>query len=138
MKTKKIIFPVLAATTALILTGMMILNNKENQNKQYYYFEDPMECSGCHWDRFERWSVSQHSKGFSGDFFQAQYYELVLPSLGLDEKLEDAHEGCIGCHSPSELHRRLCPLSGRGDVRRVDGGPRRGIYGREARSGRGD
>ncbi len=101
MNTQKLIIPLIFFSGLIVLTGMVVLNNRENQNKQYYFYEDPMECSGCHWDRFERWSVSQHSKGFTGDFFQAQYYELVLPSLGLDEKLADAHEGCIGCHSPS-------------------------------------
>lgn len=101
MKTQKIIFLLAAASVIIILSGMVILNNRENQNKQYYYFEDPAECSGCHWDRFDRWSVSQHSKGFTGDFFQAQFYDLVLPSLDFDEKSADAHEDCIGCHSPS-------------------------------------
>ena len=101
MKTNKLIFLFLIFSGLILLTGMVLLNNRENQNKQYYFFEDPVECSGCHWDRFDRWSVSQHSKGFTGDFFQAQFYDLVLPSLGLDEKAADAHEDCIGCHSPS-------------------------------------
>ena len=101
MKFQKILFPSVLLLSLLFLTGMVVLNSKENQNKQYYYFEDPIDCSGCHWDRFERWSVSQHSKAFTGDFFQAQFYELVLPSLSLDEKLADAADDCIGCHSPS-------------------------------------
>lgn len=84
-----------------LILAMSLISDKEDQNKQYYYFEDPIECSGCHWDRFDRWSVSQHSKGFTGDFFQAQYYDLVVPSLGFSEEVKEAHVGCIGCHSPS-------------------------------------
>lgn len=100
MNRKRIFY----AASLVILGGLMsmaIMSDKEDQHKQYAYFEDPLDCSGCHWDRYDRFSVSQHSKAFTGDFFQAQFYELVLPSLSLDDKLKDAHEGCIGCHSPS-------------------------------------
>jgi len=70
-------------------------------NKEYHYFDNPQVCSGCHWDRFDRWNVSQHSKGFTGDFFQKQFYDLVLPSRSFDDKVKDVHTGCIGCHSPT-------------------------------------
>jgi hypothetical protein len=90
------LFMMIAALTSMKGTG-----DPENQKKEYHYFEDPLICSGCHWDRFDRWSVSQHSKGFTGDFFQAQFYDLVLPSLRLDEKVANENEDCIGCHSPT-------------------------------------
>ncbi len=80
---------------------MAYVNHKENQKKEYHYFEDPQECSGCHFDRFDRWNTSQHSKAFTGDFFQAQFYDVVLPSREFDEKVADEHKNCIGCHSPS-------------------------------------
>jgi hypothetical protein len=101
MKLSKIAIP--AATLLLLtsLTSMRLTVDPESQEKKYHYYEDPTICSGCHWDRFDRWSVSQHSKGFTGDFFQFQFYEIVLPSLSLDEKLKDVAEDCIGCHSPS-------------------------------------
>jgi len=101
MKSIKAIILAAAAVTLTAMTGVGIIGDRESQDKEYHYFEDPIDCSGCHWDRFERFSVSQHSKGFSGDFFQAQFYQLVLPSLEFDEKVADTHEGCIGCHSPS-------------------------------------
>lgn len=100
MKYKKFIIP----TAALLLLGFMsmaVISDKEDQNKPYSYFEDPLDCSGCHWDRYDRFSTSQHSKAFTGDFFQKQFYDLVLPSLELDPKLKSAAEDCIGCHSPS-------------------------------------
>jgi len=73
----------------------------ENQKKKYHYFENPAVCSGCHWDRFETWSSSQHAKGFTGDFFQAQFYKNVLPSRSLGPEVANAHKDCIGCHSPT-------------------------------------
>jgi len=100
MRSIRYIIPV-SVLTILILTSMAIISNKENQNKKYSYYEDPINCSGCHWDRFDRWNVSQHSKGFTGDFFQAQFYDVVLPSLELDEKLASVKDDCIGCHSPT-------------------------------------
>jgi len=100
MRSYKRIFPI-AIVLLIGLSSMAILNEKENQNKEYHYFEDPYDCSGCHFDRFDRWSVSQHSKGFTGDFFQAQYYDVVLPSLSFDNKITKENENCIGCHSPS-------------------------------------
>jgi len=101
MKILRASIPVLTAVILLALTSAGLKKDRENQAKEYYYFEDPLECSGCHWDRFDRWNVSQHSKGFTGDFFQAQFYDLVLPSREFDEKVANEHENCIGCHSPS-------------------------------------
>ena len=93
----------------ILLTGIVSAQSKmilkeqgENQKKPYHYFEDPQVCSGCHWDKFQRWNISQHSKAFTGDFFQKQFYELVLTSEKVDpEKVKTAIKGCIGCHSPS-------------------------------------
>jgi len=101
MKISRIIIPALTLLPLAILTSMKGTSDPECQKKEYHFYEDPAICSGCHFDRFDRWSVSQHSKGFTGDFFQAQFYETVLPSLGLDEKVANVEEDCIGCHSPT-------------------------------------
>lgn len=99
MKGYSLILTVSASVLLIVLTGVSILDQK----KEYHFFENPLVCSGCHWDKFDRWNVSQHSKAFTGDFFQAQFYDLVLPSLSFDEKVADANEGCIGCHGPSSF-----------------------------------
>lgn len=101
MRSLKIFIPLTLVLIVAGITGMGIINQKENQKKEYHYFEDPQECEGCHFDRFDRWNVSQHSKAFTGDFFQAQFYDVVLPSRSFDEKVADAEKDCIGCHSPS-------------------------------------
>ena len=100
MKKIKYILPV-AVVILLALTSMVVISKKEDQNKKYSYYENPINCSGCHWDRYDRWNVSQHSKAMTGDFFQAQFYDLVLPSLDFDEKIANVQEDCIGCHSPT-------------------------------------
>jgi hypothetical protein len=94
--------------TIMILAGVAIGQSQSklksqarNQHKPYHFFEDPQVCAGCHWDKFERWNVSQHSKGFTGDFFQKQFYDLVLASESFAPELKDVKDGCIGCHSPS-------------------------------------
>ena len=101
MKLLRASIPVCTVIILLALTSAKIKKDKESQDKEYYYFEDPYVCSGCHWDRFDRWNVSQHSKGFTGDFFQAQLFDLVLPSRTFDEKVAKENENCIGCHSPT-------------------------------------
>lgn len=101
MKSFRLTIPLLTIILLASLTSMRFMADPESQEKKYHYFEDPIICSGCHWDKFELWSTSQHAKGFTGDFFQAQFYEVVLPSLELDEKVAKANEDCIGCHSPS-------------------------------------
>lgn len=95
----------------LILIGMVQnLSSQEkidlrlqakDQHKPYHYFENPQVCSGCHYEKFDRWNVSQHSKAFTGDFFQKQFYELVLPSESFAPEVKDVKDGCIGCHAPS-------------------------------------
>ena len=67
----------------------------------YDYWEDPYECAGCHWERFQDWQTSQMSRAFTGDFFQAQYYKVALEDAKRDSKVEGVRHECIGCHSPS-------------------------------------
>ncbi len=79
----------------------VLRNQARDQYKPYHYFENPQVCAGCHWDKFERWDLSQHAKGFTGDFFQKQFYDLVLASESFAPELKGVKDGCIGCHSPS-------------------------------------
>jgi len=89
-------------TGAISAQNKMVLKEQaKNQKKPYHYFEDPQTCSGCHWDKFLRWNLSQHSKAFTGDFFQKQFYDLVLASESFAPEVANVKEGCIGCHAPS-------------------------------------
>jgi len=92
----------------MLIAGIAITQNKKtlkeqakNQTKPYHFFEDPKTCEGCHVEKFKRWNVSQHSKAFTGDFFQKQFYDLVLASESFAPEVANVKEGCIGCHAPS-------------------------------------
>ena len=91
----------------MLIAGFAITQDKKtlkeqakNQAKPYHFFEDPKVCEGCHVEKFKRWNVSQHSKAFTGDFFQKQFYDLVLASESFAPEVANVKEGCIGCHSP--------------------------------------
>jgi hypothetical protein len=79
--------------------GQKIMN-KDTQDK-YNNYDNPQVCLGCHVEKFETWKRSQMSKGFTGDFFQAQYYKLAVVDAERDEEVKGLKAGCIGCHSPS-------------------------------------
>ncbi|MFC2076306.1 multiheme c-type cytochrome [candidate division KSB1 bacterium] len=67
----------------------------------YDRYDDPIVCRGCHEEKFEVWETSQMSRSFSGDFFQAQYYDVVLKDAAIDPRATGEVSGCIACHSPS-------------------------------------
>ena len=89
------------AITAFSQSRQELKEQAKNQYKPYQYFEDPQVCAGCHWEKFERWNSSQHSKAFTGDFFQKQFYDLVIASESFAPEVANVKEGCIGCHAPS-------------------------------------
>ena len=65
------------------------------------HWDDPYECVGCHWERYADWSSSQMSRAYTGDFFQAQFFQYVVKDAARDPQIKDAAADCIGCHSPS-------------------------------------
>lgn len=72
----------------------------ETQEK-YRNYDNPQVCLGCHIEKFEMWKTSQMSRGFTGDFFQAQYHKLAVVDAERDEKVKGLVASCLGCHSPS-------------------------------------
>jgi hypothetical protein len=49
------------------------------------------------------------SRGFTGDFFQAQYFQHVLKDAAQDPKVKDVPADCVGCHSPTAFLSGLVP-----------------------------
>ena len=51
----------------LLLVFSVTYADDKSENKQmmekYNHFDNPQVCSGCHWEKFDRWNVSQHSRG---------------------------------------------------------------------------
>lgn len=89
------------ATSVSAQSKLVLKEQAKDQKKPYHYFEDPKVCEGCHVDKFKRWNSSQHSRAFTGDFFQKQFYDLVLASESFAPEVANVKEGCIGCHAPS-------------------------------------
>ena len=77
--------------------------DKEVQDK-YNHYENPQVCLGCHVEKFDTWKTSQMSKGFTGDFFQAQYYKLAVKDAERDEKVKGIKD-CLLYTSPSPRDR---------------------------------
>jgi hypothetical protein len=86
-----------AATTFEFTTKIL---DKETQEK-YKHYDNPQVCLGCHVEKFDTWKTSQMSRSVTGDFFQAQYYQLAVVDAERDEKVKGIKADCVGCHSPS-------------------------------------
>lgn len=95
------IFLMFVTSISMAQSKSVLKEQIKNQVKPYHYFEDPKVCEGCHVDKFKRWNVSQHSKAFTGDFFQRQFYDLVLASESFAPEVANVKGSCIGCHAPS-------------------------------------
>jgi hypothetical protein len=100
---KKIVCYTLLIGMTAVVSGQSkseLKQQAKNQDKPYHYFENPQVCAGCHWEKFERTQMSQHNKAFTGDFFQKQFYELVLPSQDFAPEVKNVGDDCLACHSP--------------------------------------
>lgn len=100
MNNKRFLLLIIAIPLLAGVGFSQLKKQKQDQHKPYHYFEDPETCEGCHVDKYIKFQNSQHAKAFTGDFFQKQFYDLVLPSQSHNEKVKDAGNDCIGCHSP--------------------------------------
>ncbi|UCH81976.1 MAG: hypothetical protein JSW20_04950 [Nitrospiraceae bacterium] len=57
-------------------------------------------CRDCHVKIIEQHLKSMHSRSFTNDVFQAQYFKEVVPSIEKENGIAQDAEGCIACHSP--------------------------------------
>lgn len=73
------------------------------------HWDDPGDCLGCHYERFVDWSSSQMSRAYTGDFFQAQYFQYAVEDAKRDPNMTGLAADCIGCHSPSAFLSRQIP-----------------------------
>jgi len=85
----------------LLFTGSAGSARREKREYAMHYWEDPGDCLGCHYERFVDWSSSQMSRAYTGDFFQAQYFQYAVEDSQRDPQMKDLAGDCLGCHSPS-------------------------------------
>jgi hypothetical protein len=67
--------------------------------KSQPYWQSSM-CRNCHTGIFYQYLQSMHSKSFTNQVFQAQYFKEFLPSVSMDATLATEEKDCISCHSP--------------------------------------
>jgi len=96
-----------ACGAVLLLAGSADSARRKKQEYAMHHWDDPGDCLGCHYERFVDWSSSQMSRAYTGDFFQAQYFQYAVKDSQRDPQMKDLVGDCLGCHSPSAF------LSGR-------------------------
>ncbi len=92
--------------------GVLVVPSLVQARKQEHvldHWEDPYHCIGCHQERFVDWSAAQMSRAFTGDFFQAQYFQHAVEDAQRDPQLKELAADCLGCHSPSAFLSDLVP-----------------------------
>ena len=109
---RRILFLIVLATVTGGLLGLSRFAegaSKKQQAHEMHHWEDPYHCIGCHYERYADWSTSQMSRGFTGDFFQAQYFNHAVKDGERDPKMAGLAADCLGCHSPSAFLSGLVP-----------------------------
>ncbi|MBP8909872.1 MAG: hypothetical protein KBI32_00030 [Phycisphaerae bacterium] len=105
----------LLSLIAAVCSGTVLLPHfvqgapKKQPQYAMHHWEDPYDCIGCHQERYADWSTSQMSRGFTGDFFQSQYFQHAVKDAERDPRLKDLAADCLGCHSPSAFLSKLVP-----------------------------
>ncbi len=99
----------LACSAALLLAGPSRSATKQGQTHTMDHWDDPYDCLGCHQERYADWSSSQMSRAYTGDFFQAQFFQQVLKDAAHDPQMKDVPADCLGCHSPSAFLSGVVP-----------------------------
>ncbi len=94
---------------ALLLAGPAGNKAKKEQTHAMDHWDDPYDCIGCHWERYADWSSSQMSRAYTGDFFQAQYFQYAVKDAARDPMMKDLAADCLGCHSPSAFLSNVVP-----------------------------
>ena len=94
---------------ALLLARPAADRTQKDPTHAMDHWEDPYDCVGCHYERYADWSSSQMSRAYTGDFFQAQYFQYAVKDSARDPKMEGLAADCLGCHSPSAFLSGVVP-----------------------------
>ncbi len=94
---------------ALLLAKPLRSVADREQTHEMDHWDDPYDCLGCHQERYADWSSSQMSRAYTGDFFQAQYFQYAVKDAARDPKMQGLDADCLGCHSPSAFLSGVVP-----------------------------
>jgi len=107
MKVRKslLILAILAGSSFLVitvLTAFSRLTPQEDLKSKYAYkdFESAKKCRSCHPGTYEQWSQSLMSQAYTHHWDEIEYFDLAVKHAEALPDLEDAVDGCNGCHTP--------------------------------------
>jgi len=66
----------------------------------YDRFERSAVCASCHVDIYQQWTQAMMSQAFTHHWDEIEYFELAVEHARRDPALQDAVDGCNGCHTP--------------------------------------
>ena len=68
--------------------------------RKYKDFQTPEYCQGCHNDFYQQWSQAMMSQAYTHHWDEIEYFKLAVAHAEADPTMEDAVDGCNGCHTP--------------------------------------
>jgi len=104
---KKIPFIIFLFPAAIILFAVMAFTiNKlvpqEDLKAKYSYkdFESAKKCRTCHPGIYEQWTQAMMSQAYTHHWDEIEYFELAVKHAAAKPDLQEAVDGCNGCHTP--------------------------------------
>jgi hypothetical protein len=95
----------LARLLLILLTLSMVqaapgADGSTRGTQSYDDFERPDACKACHTDIYRQWEQSMMSQAYTHHWDEIEYFELAVKHAEQDPTLQDAVDGCNGCHAP--------------------------------------
>jgi len=91
---------------ALLLLGTAFTISKmtpqEDLKAKYSFkeFESAKKCKTCHPGFYEQWSQSMMSQAYTHHWDEIEYFDLAVAHAKAKPELQEAVDGCNGCHTP--------------------------------------
>ncbi len=107
--SKKNIFPILIFSFPVIVLLFLLTSfgkiddpPQEDLKSKYSYkdFESAKKCRSCHPGIYEQWTQSLMSQAYTHHWDEIEYFDLAVPHAAAKPELNDAVDGCNGCHTP--------------------------------------
>lgn len=94
----------LLLTILLVLTAFTLARtfHQEDLKGKYKYkdFETALKCRSCHPGIYEQWSQAMMSQAYTHHWDEIEYFDLAVPHAEVDPFMQEAADGCNGCHTP--------------------------------------
>jgi len=104
IKTPVIMLLLPAAVLLLLGTAFTIskMTPQEDLKAKYSFkeFESAKKCKTCHPGFYEQWSQSMMSQAYTHHWDEIEYFDLAVAHAKAKPELQDAVDGCNGCHTP--------------------------------------